>query len=250
MAHRPQGAKGADGSEQLLPGRYHRLSIDPKAIQAREVAAHGSTRDMEKFTPQMVEEVRDLFQKFDKSGDNELDRSEFGSMMWTLGVHLPEDELNTFFDRMDTGGDGFVEFEELVDFLEEIARPLTLEEELSEAFRFFDPQKPEVPAEDTRRDSQISWTTDSSYSDSDSEEEEEPKPAHPAITAKGLAQALSGMGEEISEEECLDMITAATSGKDVITFEAFREFSKPPSPAPVVKRRNVRAAVESGEKAS
>ncbi|CAK0827648.1 unnamed protein product [Prorocentrum cordatum] len=63
-----------------------RVSIDPKAIRNLEIyGRQARIRQVEKFTPEMVEEVKDLFSRFDKSGDNELDRAEFGPLMRMLG---------------------------------------------------------------------------------------------------------------------------------------------------------------------
>merc|ERR1719272_1113047 len=103
-----------------------------------------------------------------------------------------ERELDDFFAQIDLSGDGLIVFEELVDFLQRIARPISLDEELTEAYRFFNPDGTEV------------------------------------ITKKGLAKVLASMGEEILEEECADMIAAATGGGDVIDFDSFQRFCRPP----------------------
>jgi len=208
-----------------------RVSIDPKAIRNMEIYGKQgvNVRQVEKFTPEMVEEVKDLFSRFDKSGDNELDRAELGPLMRMLGLDLSESELDNFFGRMDESGDGYVELSELVEFLEQIAQPLTLEEELSEAFFFFEPE--EVPLEDENDESSGDGSerfTDDEYSDTESGSEESACVGlgPPAINAKGLARALCGMGEEITEDECADMIAEATGGADVISFEQFQEFSR------------------------
>jgi len=210
-----------------------RVSIDPKAIRNMEIYGKQGTsvRKVEKFTPEMVEEVKDLFSRFDKSGDNELDRAELGPLMRMLGLDLSDSELDNFFGRMDESGDGYVELSELVEFLEQIAQPLTLEEELSEGFFFFEPE--EVPLEDDDEESsdedEDEHFTDDEFSDTEEGSEESACVGlgPPAINAKGLARALCGMGEEITEDECADMIAEATGGADVITFEQFQEFSRP-----------------------
>merc|ERR1712072_522127 len=114
-------------------------------------------------------------------------------MMRIMGLQLSESELDAFFGRIDASGDGFIVFEELVEFLQKIARPITLEEELIEAFRFFNPDP-------TRED---------------------------IITKRDLAKVMTSMGEDISEAECGDMIFAATGGVEVIDFETFQRFCKP-----------------------
>merc|ERR1712032_152293 len=210
-----------------------RISIDPRAI--RSMAIYGKeysdpkAREVEKFTPEMVEEVRDLFSRFDKSGDNELDRSEFGPLVRMLGLDLSEVELDRFFGKMDATGDGVIAFNELVGFLEHIAQPLTLEEELSEAFFFFEPEETREESSESGSDEEGSSEASDFSSESEYEDfgEHDIKLGPPAINAKGLAKALTGMGEEITEEECADMISAATGGKKIITFEQFQQFSKP-----------------------
>lgn len=237
MAHFQGGIRPGDGEGQPMMLRKRtsrvRLSIDPKEIRSMAVygQGHPKVRHVEKFAPEMVEECRDLFNRFDKSGDNELDRAEFGTMMRTLGLDLREAELDRFFQRMDRTGNGEIEFEELIEFLEEIAQPLTLEEELSEAFWFFSPeevQESSEPSSDEGSDSESGFDeSESSDDELRSEEEHCIKLGPPGINAKGLAQALTGMGEDITEEECGDMIAEATGGKKYITFEQFRQWSKP-----------------------
>lgn len=225
------GAYMVPSSNRRNSNSRSRVHIDPKAIRNMELyGKQAQIRQVEKFTPEMVEEVKDLFSRFDRSGDNELDRGEFGPLMRMLGLDLSETELDNFFGRMDESGDGFIELNELVEFLEQIAQPLTLQEELSEAFFFFEPE--EVPAEDDNDESSGDGSehfTDDEFSDTEEGSEESACVGlgPPAINAKGLAKALCGMGEEITEDECADMIAEATGGADVITFEQFQEFSRP-----------------------
>jgi len=227
-----------------------RVSIDPKAIRNLEIyGRQARIRQVEKFTPEMVEEVKDLFSRFDKSGDNELDRAEFGPLLRMLGLDLSEGELDNFFGRMDESGDGYIELNELIEFLEQIAQPLTLEEELSEAFFFFGPE--EFPLGDDSEESSEEGSeqfSDGEYSDTEegSEESAVVGLGPPAINAKGLAKALSGMGEEITEDECADMIAEATGGADVITFEQFREFSRPEAGSDAASQMASRNHVKAG----
>lgn len=39
------------------------------------------------------------------------------------GLNLSDRELSMFFDTMDDSGDGLVEFQEFIDFLQNVARP-------------------------------------------------------------------------------------------------------------------------------
>mmetsp|Transcript_120594 Transcript_120594/g.303108 ORF Transcript_120594/g.303108 Transcript_120594/m.303108 type:complete len:190 (+) Transcript_120594:3-572(+) len=157
----------------------------------------------EGFTPEQLAEVYDLFTMFDRNSDGRIGRNEFGPMMKTLGLNLTDRELNMFFDRMDDSGDGFIEFHELTEFLQHIARPISLEEELTEAFRFFGPTVG-------------NGTTPSMDSDLDIR--------RAMITKKSLAKMLADKGEDITEAECGDMIAAATGGLEEIDFRTFQRF--------------------------
>eukprot|EP00929_Paragymnodinium_shiwhaense_P123888 TRINITY_DN98343_c0_g1_i1.p2 TRINITY_DN98343_c0_g1~~TRINITY_DN98343_c0_g1_i1.p2 ORF type:complete len:189 (+),score=65.03 TRINITY_DN98343_c0_g1_i1:89-655(+) len=171
-----------------------------------------TTTDMNFFTEEQIMECRELFDMFDKDADGELDREAFGPMMRTLGLKLSEAELDKFFHEMDESGDGSLEFDELLTFLERIAKPVTVEEELREAFRLFDP---------------------SSFT-GEEEEEEVWNPKGKVITKTSLTKIMKDMGEVVNEGECLDMIAAATNGLDTIDFPAFKRFARPPkkNPAP------------------
>ncbi|CAJ1406662.1 unnamed protein product [Effrenium voratum] len=80
-----------------------------------------------------------------------------------------------------------------------ISQPITLEQEMQEAFEFFNPDELEIDPHETAT----------------------------AIHPRGLAQIFAEMGEEISELECQEMISAATGGKDWIDFKTFQRFCKP-----------------------
>eukprot|EP00747_Dinoflagellata_sp_TGD_P188496 gnl/TRDRNA2_/TRDRNA2_47594_c0_seq1.p1 gnl/TRDRNA2_/TRDRNA2_47594_c0~~gnl/TRDRNA2_/TRDRNA2_47594_c0_seq1.p1 ORF type:complete len:218 (-),score=54.48 gnl/TRDRNA2_/TRDRNA2_47594_c0_seq1:99-701(-) len=189
-------ADGVGRRDSSTARRHVSLSLDvagPPAEADRTLRKPGRARSMstlEAFTPEQIAECKDLFSMFDKNADNTIDRQEFGPMMRTLGLSLTEMELDRWFLRIDKNGDGDIAFEELVDFLQRIARPITLEEELTEAFRFFNPDGTQ------------------------------------AITKTGLAKVLAAMGEDISETECGDMIMAATNGEEEIDFATFNRFCK------------------------
>lgn len=101
-----------------------------------------------------------------------------------------------------------------------LARPISLEEELTEAFRFFKPANPGEVADDDEEDEMPELDVD-----------------HAVITKKGLAKIFAEMGEEVTEEECLDMIAAATGGMDTIDFSTFESFCQPGAAGP--RRRSV-----------
>merc|ERR1719265_2747890 len=95
--------------------------------------------DESSFSADQIAECKDLFTIFDKDGDGVISREEFGPMMQTLGLKLNERELDKYFGGMDFNGDNRIEFDELVEFLQMIARPISVEEELAQAFKYFQP---------------------------------------------------------------------------------------------------------------
>mmetsp|Transcript_81594 Transcript_81594/g.214191 ORF Transcript_81594/g.214191 Transcript_81594/m.214191 type:complete len:227 (-) Transcript_81594:202-882(-) len=200
-----------------LAKRHGHLSADSERLD-RQAVEQGEQTMVSAFDAQQIAEVEDLFAMFDKNANGSVDRKEFGPMMKTLGLKLTDKELDMFFNRMDESGDGNLEFAEFVLFLEGVARPITLEEELTEAFRFFDEEE-DVPKTLAQQRAMV-------------------------LSARALHKILMGMGEDISESECADMISAATGGLDEIDFASFQRFVQPGnrgrSGSPPIPRREVR----------
>mmetsp|Transcript_8437 Transcript_8437/g.15882 ORF Transcript_8437/g.15882 Transcript_8437/m.15882 type:complete len:222 (-) Transcript_8437:177-842(-) len=154
--------------------------------------ATGST-DNEVFTEEEIAECRMLFDVFDANCDGFIDRAEFGQMMKTLGLQLNERELDKLFGRADGGlsEGGGCDVEGLLALLRQLARPISVEEELTEAFRFFSPGEDEKDSSDT-------------------------------ITQASLARVLKDMGEDFTEAECGASLAALTNGVGTVDFTAFQ----------------------------
>eukprot|EP00928_Gymnodinium_smaydae_P030446 TRINITY_DN22647_c0_g2_i1.p1 TRINITY_DN22647_c0_g2~~TRINITY_DN22647_c0_g2_i1.p1 ORF type:complete len:208 (-),score=40.65 TRINITY_DN22647_c0_g2_i1:3-626(-) len=195
MAAEPSAARHGRLNAGVDPDRLDKWATDQGQVTSAPIC----------FTTEQIAECRDLFAMFDKQNDGSIDRAEFGPMMRTIGLNLSERELDNFFAQIDESGDGDIAFEELIEFLEKVSRPITLSEEMSEAFAVF---------------AQASSGEHSAH----------------RVNKKSLAQAFSLMGEEISEEECLDMITAASGGRDEIDFRAFQRLCGAPPPPPGRRR--------------
>eukprot|EP00927_Polykrikos_kofoidii_P072626 TRINITY_DN68728_c0_g1_i1.p1 TRINITY_DN68728_c0_g1~~TRINITY_DN68728_c0_g1_i1.p1 ORF type:complete len:239 (+),score=49.97 TRINITY_DN68728_c0_g1_i1:91-717(+) len=180
--------------------RHSGVSLDVEGLDRRakgpssggaSAGAASPAEATEEFTPSQIAECIDLFQMFDQNGDRNIDRTEFGPMMRALGLPVSERELDTIFGRMDGRGHGCIEFEELSLFLQKVARPMTVEEELEEAYRYL---------------------TGGEFNESSG--------AH--ITKSRLRMVMMEKGEDITEAECGDMIAAATDGKEFIDFKKFK----------------------------
>merc|ERR1719189_2069807 len=107
-----------------------------------------------------------------------------------------------FFKQMDINGDGVVQCNELVEFLQRVANPISMEEEHTEAFRFFEPSFVTTPGA-------ANETMD---------------PRQAMITKSGLVKIFKDMGEDLTEAECEEMIIAATGGAAEIDFSTFQRF--------------------------
>mmetsp|Transcript_1892 Transcript_1892/g.2284 ORF Transcript_1892/g.2284 Transcript_1892/m.2284 type:complete len:217 (-) Transcript_1892:327-977(-) len=61
--------------------------------------------------------LKKYFKKYDRDGDNVLDRDEFGELIVSItGEEMDEDELEGIFAVMDTNGNDYVTLEELLDW--------------------------------------------------------------------------------------------------------------------------------------
>mmetsp|Transcript_82159 Transcript_82159/g.255103 ORF Transcript_82159/g.255103 Transcript_82159/m.255103 type:complete len:204 (+) Transcript_82159:1-612(+) len=189
-------------AKPTMTRRQTELTVDPERLERRHSSNRRRAITLDAFTAEQIAECKDLFDVFDRSGDGCIDRGEFGPMMRTLGLNLTERELDMFFSRMDTTEDGKIEFGELIEFLQKIARPISLEEEMLEAFRFFTPG------------------------------DEVADQASSLVTKQELAKVLGDMGEDVTEAECGDMITAATGGLDYVDFQTFQRICKASKSAP------------------
>lgn len=63
-------------------------------------------------------ELMETFDLFDSDGSGSIDANELGSVMSSLGVSLPPEELADLLKRMDVDGDGTVDKDEFVLFME------------------------------------------------------------------------------------------------------------------------------------
>jgi len=65
-----------------------------------------------------IDELREDFDYNDINGDGRLDRDEFRQLMRGLEAGASADQVNLGFDEIDTDNDGYIEFEEFVDWWE------------------------------------------------------------------------------------------------------------------------------------
>ena len=87
-----------------------------------------------------VEQLREIFMRFDMDSDGSLTQLELAALLRSLGLKPSGDQLHCLLDNMDANGNGKVEFDELVsailpDMTEQV---LVNQEQLLEVFRSFD----------------------------------------------------------------------------------------------------------------
>jgi len=63
------------------------------------------------------QQMKEVFELFDASGDGQVDIGELGGLMGSLGVHLEEEEKELLMKEFDTGGDGQINFEEFWSYM-------------------------------------------------------------------------------------------------------------------------------------
>ncbi|KAL3751171.1 hypothetical protein ACJRO7_012052 [Eucalyptus globulus] len=134
-----------------------------------------------------IEELEQVFRKFDANGDGKISASELGSIMSSLGHPETEEELAKMVREVDSDGDGFIDFDEFVELNTKGVDPAEAMENLRDAFSVYD-------------------------IDGDG-----------SITAEELHKVMRSLGEENSLAECRKMIGGVDSdGDGMISFEEFK----------------------------
>ncbi|KAF3431701.1 hypothetical protein FNV43_RR27008 [Rhamnella rubrinervis] len=132
--------------------------------------------------------LKDIFMRFDMDSDGSLTQLELAALLRSLGLKPTGDQLHVLLSNMDSNGNGYVEFDELVDVIlpdmnEEV---LVNHEQLMEVFRSFD------------------------------------RDGNGYITACELAGSMTKMGHPLTYRELSDMMRKAdTNGDGVISFQEF-----------------------------
>ncbi|KAI4335836.1 hypothetical protein L6164_014443 [Bauhinia variegata] len=135
-----------------------------------------------------VNQLRDIFARFDMDSDGSLTILELAALLRSLGLKPSGDQIRLLLANMDANGNGSVEFDELVnailpDMNEEI---LLNQEQLTQVFKSFD------------------------------------RDGNGYISAAELAGAMAKMGQPLTYRELREMIKEADiDGDGVISFNEF-----------------------------
>lgn len=138
----------------------------------------------------MEDEVRKIFNKFDKNGDGRISVSELEQMLSSLGSKWTTDELKTTMEHIDKNGDGYIDLKQFADFHcnDTAAAAAGKDEELRDAFNLYDLDKDGV------------------------------------ISPTELHIVLNKLGEKCSLSDCQRMISNVdTDGDGKVNFDEFKK---------------------------
>ncbi|KAM7255208.1 hypothetical protein ACFE04_020449 [Oxalis oulophora] len=134
-----------------------------------------------------IEEIKQVFNKFDVNGDGKISSTELGQVMSSLGCHVNDDELNYMIREVDSDGDGFIDFDEFVELNTKGIDSNEALENLKQAFSVYDID------------------------------------GNGSISAEELHQVLKSLGDQCPMAECRKMINGVDrDGDGMIDFQEFK----------------------------
>jgi actinin alpha len=86
-------------------------------------------------TKEQIKEFNDTFKHFDKTNRNKLNKAEFKGACSSVGEDIPDNVLESTFKVYDKDEDGFISFEEFLEFMSGIVKEGTGFEDVIESFR-------------------------------------------------------------------------------------------------------------------
>ncbi|EOY01092.1 hypothetical protein QUC31_013946 [Theobroma cacao] len=174
--------------------KRHSLSNASNLTGSPAVGANGSSflqspmrTPTRNLTQTQLQELEEVFKKFDVNGDGKISSSELGSIMGSLGHKPSEDELQKMIKEFDADGDGSINFKEFVELNTKGVDSDEVLENLKDAFSVYDID------------------------------------GNGSISAEELHEVLKSLGDECSIAECRKMISGVDSdGDGMIDFEEFK----------------------------
>lgn len=136
-----------------------------------------------------TDEIQKVFNRFDTNNDGKISSSELINVMKAIGSETSDEQLNQMMKTIDADCDGYVNFNEFIDFFKQNAGDEDEQmKEVYEAFKMYDLNK------------------------------------NGLISASELHQILTRLGENCTVEDCVKMIESVD--KDGDGFVDFDEFKK------------------------
>ncbi|RXH78853.1 hypothetical protein DVH24_002371 [Malus domestica] len=84
------------------------------------------------------DELRRVFQMFDRNGDGRITKHELNDSLENLGIFIADKELFNMIKKIDVNGDGCVDIDEFGELYQSIMDERDEEEDMKEAFNVFD----------------------------------------------------------------------------------------------------------------
>ncbi|KAL3506727.1 hypothetical protein ACH5RR_032109 [Cinchona calisaya] len=85
-----------------------------------------------------ADELRRVFQVFDRNGDGRITRKELNDSLENMGIFIPDKELAQMIEKIDINGDGCVDIDEFGGLYQSIMDERDEDEDMREAFNVFD----------------------------------------------------------------------------------------------------------------
>ena len=140
----------------------------------------------DQLTEDKIAEFKEAFNLFDKNGDGTITTKELGTVMRSLGQNPTEAELQDMVKEVDVDDNGTIDFPEFLTMMARKMKDSDSEEEIKEAFSFFD------------------------------------KDGDGYISAAELRNARTNLGEKVTDEEVDEMIREADiDGDGKVSYEEF-----------------------------
>ncbi|XP_038597257.1 calmodulin-A-like [Tachyglossus aculeatus] len=138
------------------------------------------------LSEEQVAKCKEAFELFDQDSDGTITTKELGTVLQSLGQNATEAELKAIIGKVDTDGNGKVDFPEFLSLMAQVMKEPKAEDGIREAFRMFD------------------------------------KDGNGYVSAAELRQVLATLGETLTDEEVDEMIQVAdTDGDGKVNYEEF-----------------------------
>lgn len=130
--------------------RTNYLSSRTSTLRLRESAANFNRLTSSRIFDEIQEakvtrsydpqkEMKDVFKMFDKDGSGKISSSEIGSLLYSLGREVTEEEIQKLLEECDKDKSGSVELNEFIAYMEPFYKFSNDKiEEIVSAFKFFD----------------------------------------------------------------------------------------------------------------
>ncbi|KAK6930570.1 EF-hand domain [Dillenia turbinata] len=110
-------------------------SASPSPLSLSSASSLSSSRTHQRMDPN---ELRRVFQMFDKNGDGRITKNELNYSLENLGIFISDKDLTQMIEKIDVNGDGCVDMEEFGALYQTIMDEKDEEEDMKEAFNVFD----------------------------------------------------------------------------------------------------------------